>query len=476
MSHRITINTSLAGLPTNDDNSSNLPRSLNINHLIREAEKKEKLSFDQFIEEKVIPDVLKNCSDDSDFYVFTFENDNKIKLRDNSGFNNELHLKLPKGWKYNKVEKSRLITYGSTELRVYEYNMKIKKIQLYRYDIRFLSCIIKFNSDNSKLDSKDFDNIFEYIKNEDKSLYDWISNLAKQEDFLELHGDKFLNSAIKQSNRTLIVEIINTTLEYFKKDPKKKKNIKILSTICINMNHLALKYPDLLLDYSNEMILCTNSSKVFYRKFDHLSYFLKDDKDDKDDNDDNDDTQILNSLLFYIFVKFPFILIFPCDHIYKTAYNIFYNKPVLPRIKFIVPFSGYLTYPKNYNPLKELFFKPEPSVFSQVKFNELYKTWNGEVIIKSKWESFGRYYYTGIWLLFTTFLICFTLVSSVSSEIINEKARDNLLISSIIIGFIHLSFEVRQFIWDPVIWALNVLNWFGMYYNNNLYIYIYQIL
>ncbi|PKK64837.1 hypothetical protein RhiirC2_869096 [Rhizophagus irregularis] len=49
--------------------------------------------------------------------------------------------------------------------------------------------------------------------------------------------------------------------------------------------------------------------------------------------------------------------------------------------------------------------------------------------------------------------------STVSSKVINAKAREDLLISSIIFGFIHLSFEIRQFIWNPKQW-FNVWNFF----------------
>jgi hypothetical protein len=41
------------------------------------------------------------------------------------------------------------------------------------------------------------------------------------------------------------------------------------------------------------------------------------------------------------------------------------------------------------------------------------------------------------------------LASSVSSKVINEKQKQDLLISSVVFGFIHLSFEIRQFIWNP---------------------------
>ena len=52
---------------------------------------------------------------------------------------------------------------------------------------------------------------------------------------------------------------------------------------------------------------------------------------------------------------------------------ILHTKPKLPRVKLIVPFPNYLTYPRDYSLFKELFFKPESSSFLQVQFNEFYK-------------------------------------------------------------------------------------------------------
>jgi hypothetical protein len=142
-----------------------------------------------------------------------------------------------------------------------------------------------------------------------------------------------------------------------------------------------------------------------------------------------------------------------------------------PKIKLIVPFPNYMAYPKEYNSFSE-FLNPKSSPFSKTQINnEFYKTWNGEAIINFKWRLFGKYYYAAIWFLFTTFLVCFTLASSVSSKAINSKEKD-LLISSIILGFIHLSFEIRQFIWNPKQWILNVWNLIGMYYYNDVTYYL----
>ncbi|GBC17449.2 hypothetical protein GLOIN_2v796793 [Rhizophagus irregularis DAOM 181602=DAOM 197198] len=122
-----------------------------------------------------------------------------------------------------------------------------------------------------------------------------------------------------------------------------------------------------------------------------------------------------------------------------------------PKLTFLVPFPSYVTYPKDYNFLKELLIKPQLSSFSQTQNNDLYKTWNGEAIIN----------YAGIWILFIIYLTCFTL-ASIPYDTFNEEERKKLFFFSIILGFIHLLFEVRQFIWSPFKWISDIWNLFDL--------------
>jgi hypothetical protein len=146
-----------------------------------------------------------------------------------------------------------------------------------------------------------------------------------------------------------------------------------------------------------------------------------------------------------------------CSHLIKIIFN---EQKTKPKLTFLVPFPSYVTYPKDYNFLKELLIKPQSSSFSQMQNNDLYKTWNGEAIINFKWRVFGRYYYAGIWILFIIYLTCFTL-ASIPYDIFNEEDRKYLFFFSIILGFIHLLFEVRQFIWSPTKWISDIWNLFG---------------
>jgi len=61
--------------------------------------------------------------------------------------------------------------------------------------------------------------------------------------------------------------------------------------------------------------------------------------------------------------------------------------------------------------------------------------------------------------MFTALLGCFTAATTLSD--ISDDARKQLLIASIILGFIHFTFEFRQVIYDPVEWIFDPWNYFG---------------
>ena len=105
---------------------------------------------------------------------------------------------------------------------------------------------------------------------------------------------------------------------------------------------------------------------------------------------------------------------------------------------------------------------------------EIYKTWNGKALLNFKWRVYGKYYYIGIWLLYIIFLTCFVIASSSNSyfSLVIDKSylhldlhgkRNDILVATIFLGCFHLSFEIRQFLWNPYRWLLNFWNLFGMY-------------
>ncbi|PKY55641.1 hypothetical protein RhiirA4_548838 [Rhizophagus irregularis] len=106
--------------------------------------------------------------------------------------------------------------------------------------------------------------------------------------------------------------------------------------------------------------------------------------------------------------------------------------------------------------------RPQPSPFTKSINRNIYKTWNGEALINFKWNTYGKYYYAMIWILFMTLLGCFTAAATIPQQYINEEVRQQLFIASIILGFIHLIFEIRQFFYNITKWFYNFWNIFDI--------------
>jgi hypothetical protein len=105
-----------------------------------------------------------------------------------------------------------------------------------------------------------------------------------------------------------------------------------------------------------------------------------------------------------------------------------------------------------------MLYKPKSILFCNIDSNNYYKWWNFAAIIDFKWETFGKSYYFLIWNFYTIFFICFTLAS------ILELADDYLtilFIISILLGSIHLSFEIRQCLWNWKFYIKDPWNLFG---------------
>ena len=124
-----------------------------------------------------------------------------------------------------------------------------------------------------------------------------------------------------------------------------------------------------------------------------------------------------------------------------------------------MPYVNCSCYPLDYSWWKEILY-PQSSVFIGTCKKEFYTNWNGEAIICFKWEKFGRFYYFAIWLKFMIFLVCFTIASHPTNSI-TQEVRIELYQTSIAFGFLHLIFELKQFIWNPKKYVSSVWNWFG---------------
>jgi hypothetical protein len=52
----------------------------------------------------------------------------------------------------------------------------------------------------------------------------------------------------------------------------------------------------------------------------------------------------------------------------------------------MIPYIKFVNYPKVYKWYLEL-FKPQPSLFVKMMSRDIYKTWDGEVLINFKWNT-----------------------------------------------------------------------------------------
>ena len=99
-------------------------------------------------------------------------------------------------------------------------------------------------------------------------------------------------------------------------------------------------------------------------------------------------------------------------------------------------------------------YKPKSILFCNIDTNHFYKWWNFTSIIDFKWNNFGKTYYCFIWFFYAIFFLCFALASTL-------EQHDILFIISILLGLIHLTFEIQQCLWKPKNYFNDPWNYFG---------------
>ncbi|GET04866.1 hypothetical protein GLOIN_2v1874127 [Rhizophagus clarus] len=287
-----------------------------------------------------------------------------------------------------------------------------------------------------KLRSKYVNNRSTYAAN---IIADFIFDIYKRyiigydnKEFLLKHGDELLSLAIKKHELELIDWIYKECINHFRKDPE--KNRMFLSVIVSKMSLLNKYYPEYITRYSIETTMITDS----------LSYGIE---------------HQYNNLHLCSFQ--PIQVVDLTRSILWTKYIILYQYITTPTITFMVPYIKFVNYPRDYNWFLEL-IKPKSSPFIETISADIYNTWEGEALINFKWNTYGKYYYTMIWIGFIALLGCFTTAATIPQQYINDDIQKQLLIASIILGFIHLSFEVRQMIYNFKKWIKDFWNMFDL--------------
>ncbi|GBC53683.2 hypothetical protein GLOIN_2v1881038 [Rhizophagus irregularis DAOM 181602=DAOM 197198] len=170
------------------------------------------------------------------------------------------------------------------------------------------------------------------------------------------------------------------------------------------------------------------------------------------------------SSLVMKYILFTSILLDPYCLSVKNSTTSLYAEETLT-VSFIVPFPQICKYQdkgKDYNPWNEMLCKPKSILFCNIDSNNFYQWWNFAAIIDFKWKTFGMLYYFLIWFFYTIFFICFALATTLDQNLISNFNRKILFILSILLGLIHLSFEIRQFLWKSRIYVRDPWNLFDL--------------
>ncbi|RIB23014.1 hypothetical protein C2G38_915445 [Gigaspora rosea] len=150
----------------------------------------------------------------------------------------------------------------------------------------------------------------------------------------------------------------------------------------------------------------------------------------------------------YNILAFPYML---C-----SSYFTIYSQETLILIFLLLNFA---TYPKDYT-YRELFYFQDNPFTLLLDTPDYYKWWNVKALINFKWNTYGRLYYFIIWAIYSIYMSCFLIVSTIPEHKISWNNQAILLVSTIFFGIFHFIFEIRQFIHRPIVYVASPWNWF----------------
>jgi hypothetical protein len=328
-------------------------------------------------------------------------------------------------------------------IMIYNYDINYNKIEFNYYYKKGFVRLNKNEFYGSKLP------IASDITDLDKDiLIKFINSIIEDDRCLVKYGPTLLPILIKSSDPKLtdcMEDIYNKCMKLVKEDPK--RNLKFLNIITSSMNDLYKSHFDYITKFNSEMfmILDPSNERIDNKKdYPHFYTFSQ-------------EIEIIKTKYLIFFQSFQRL----CS-LYSFVMNILrrlIGRKGTQYITLVVPYIDYSCYPPEYSWLEII--NPKPSVFVNTCEKEFYSNWNGEAIINFKWNTFGRTYYLFIWLIFTVFLICFTIASYPTNSL-TQEIRIKLFQSSIAFGFFHLIFELRQLLfWKPTKYFLSIWNLFG---------------
>jgi hypothetical protein len=348
---------------------------------------------------KIVMQVLKKIGDSSEWSLIC-----KRIEKNNFGKGRLLGTRL--------IENNDIVILTTIGLFIYYFNeYNISLIYFYYMDLN-----------NSDILLQDYEKLFSGITlpspNYDSfKLNKWALSLADNKLSLLKYGVELFEFAIKEHNLELVEDIYKNCMNYFKQDLR--NNRIFLSIITSAMPLLKKHFPKYIERYSLETDLIIDSP----------SYSI----------DDDICSQMVNS----INLTGPNLRKLNK----KSSKGISHS----PEITFMVPYIKFVNYPKDYNWRIELLL-PKPSLFVETMSKDNYKSLNGIALIMFKWHSFGAAYYivimVGHLILFTSFY--FVAVADMQIQEIRGETRVAFLWASIILGFFHLFFVFRQFVYKMI--------------------------
>ncbi|GBC51227.2 hypothetical protein GLOIN_2v1781616 [Rhizophagus irregularis DAOM 181602=DAOM 197198] len=356
------------------------------------------------------------------------------------------------------------------DLIIFEKDDKDKIIRIYRFTI------------NTKTDKIDFLCVYtdvEYSKSYFKSILEYLNkNNSKEPDLIEcykktisfylddissftLHASEILQAAIEAQGTEIINRIIEKCIKYYN-EGSDQEHINIFVIITKSLSELQDSYPY----HLNKFLIYTNLISTPYDdptfKRDYI-YFIGYDKNSL-------------KLKYSLYVPLPQFASYPSkEQIELAKRNVntitkIVNDELSRLLNLIGNNGSSLNGVVSFRDSKEKLVNSIPEIppenendFVNMQIPDIYSDWNGEALINFKWFKFGRNYYHGIWLLYTIFLLTFTLASTKPTGFISSANQKILFIISVVLGFFQLLIlEIQIFLRHPKKYTLNPWNFFDL--------------
>ncbi|CAG8517335.1 99_t:CDS:2, partial [Scutellospora calospora] len=329
--------------------------------------------------------------------------------RDDKGFKFKFFKEFPNSDEISSFTKLRHTEDFISKMQIYEDQNEIEKFTTLIH-IKNLYHIIRTHKRNS-LPAPDFDLIIadqNTLMNRRYPFKELLDDYSEDDITMALYGQELLKCYLKDKNYLMAEKLCNKILKKTDDDDF-LSNIKLLNIITFSFIELT-QFPQLLKKFLSHtsFILCTNKEtaieKLPFKS--HLQSHIKYSR-----------PFFINSIKLFIS---------DIKNFFMTFNNTFSKKTdMVQTVILIFPLPEFNSYPSNYSFWKELIF-PYPSLFAKHQFPELYKYWHVATI-----------------------------------EELPNYTQNQLLISTIILGILHLTFEIRQFIYSPLSWFADIWNYFG---------------